>query len=65
MAPRHPLREKETAMHRGIPTDAQPESCPRCGGHPPAGQQLSRQTRVCNCWDPLVEWLMDRSDKQR
>lgn len=51
-------------MHRGIPTHAQNERCPRCGGKLPPAQRTARAERVCGCWDPLVEWLMDRSEKR-
>lgn len=51
-------------MHRGIPSNHQTERCPRCGGKLPPAQRTARTERVCGCWDPLVEWLMDRSDKR-
>ena len=52
------------AKHRGIPSNHQTERCVRCGGKLPAAQRANRAERPCGCWDPLVEWLMDRSEKR-
>lgn len=52
-------------MHRGIPNSNQQDRCPRCGGRLAVGQRANRQDRPCTCWDPLVEWLMDRNEKHR
>jgi hypothetical protein len=50
-------------MNRGI-SNNQAERCARCGGKTPhATQRQARADRPCNCWDPLVEWLMDRNEK--
>jgi hypothetical protein len=51
-------------MHHALPTDAQPNQCPRCGGKQPSGERPARSERMCGCWDPDVEWLLDRVSRQ-
>ena len=51
-------------MHRSIDPN-QTERCTRCGGKPTQLQRQGRTERACNCWDPLVEWLMDRTEKRQ
>ena len=60
-----PIEAERYRMHRGIPKDPREARCPRCGGHPNGAQLTTRSERPCTCWDPLVEWLMDRTDKPR
>ena len=52
-------------MNRSIDPNAALNVCQRCGGTRPTAEGPAREIkRPCQCWDPLVEWLMERSDQR-